>query len=121
MISSQKKKNVRVQVSEDINLTLHISDIRSAVVLDFDDNNIIPFRVNTSEEIYVEIDALYKVEVPTSEFEYYDGIYEVTPMTTSQTLYTREKMMRYNVLIHTIPTEEKLNAAGGYTFTIGGD
>lgn len=53
------------------------------------------------------------------EHEYYTGSYAATPMVTSQTFPTQEKLMAHDFLVHTIPTTETLNAAGGYTFKIG--
>lgn len=51
--------------------------------------------------------------------ETYAGAYTVTPMITSQKLETAEKYMKDDLRIHTIPTTETANTAGGYTFKIG--
>lgn len=53
------------------------------------------------------------------DHEYYTGSYAATPMITSQTFPTEEKIMAHDFFVHTIPTTETLNAAGGYTFKIG--
>ena len=53
------------------------------------------------------------------EHEYYGGPYAATPMVTSQTFATEDKLMAHDFLVHTIPTTETLNASGGYTFRIG--
>lgn len=53
------------------------------------------------------------------DHEYYSGPYAATPMITSQTFPTEEKLMAHDFFVHTIPTTETLNAAGGYTFKIG--
>lgn len=54
------------------------------------------------------------------EYADYLGSYDVTPMITSQRLETADKHMLNDVLIHTIPTREIDNEAGGTTFVIGG-
>ena len=54
-----------------------------------------------------------------TDHEYYTGAYEATPRVTSQTFATTEKIMAHDFFVHTIPTTETLNAAGGYTFQIG--
>lgn len=56
----------------------------------------------------------------SSNFEYYDGEYEVTPSTKQQTLETESKVMRENVIVEPIPYSEVSNGAGGTTVTIGG-
>lgn len=55
----------------------------------------------------------------STDHEYYTGSYEAIPRITSQTFPTEEKIMAHDFFVHTIPTTETLNAAGGYTFQIG--
>lgn len=55
----------------------------------------------------------------STDHEYYSGAYEAIPRITSQTFPTAEKIMSRDFFVHTIPTTETLNAAGGYTFQIG--
>lgn len=56
----------------------------------------------------------------TPLYEDYTGDYDVTPLITAQTLYTRDKHMNDDVRIDMIPTRELQNAAGGVTFIVGG-
>lgn len=56
----------------------------------------------------------------TPLYENYTGEYDVTPLITAQTLYTRDKHMVDDVRIDMIPTREINNAAGGVTFIVGG-
>lgn len=64
--------------------------------------------------------------ITTSEAEEYDGDYEVTSflaapsLTSSLILPTRDKLMRDNVTVYSVPTTEEYNLQGGVTFTIGG-
>lgn len=53
--------------------------------------------------------------------EWYEGSYEVTPRTGEQTLPTKEKTMRDDLTIKSIPFAEVSNPQGGYTVNIGGD
>lgn len=55
----------------------------------------------------------------TGSIETYSGDYTITPMITSQRLETEDKYLTDDVTIHTIPTTETLNDAGGYTLKIG--
>lgn len=52
--------------------------------------------------------------------EHYKGTYDVTPLITSQVLYTNQKFMDDNVRVDMIPTKEISNASGGVTFIVGG-
>lgn len=52
--------------------------------------------------------------------ETYDGPYSCTPMNYSQTFETAEKYMIADFLVHTVPTREEQNTAGGITMIIGG-
>ena len=55
----------------------------------------------------------------TVHTEVYDGPYEATPMTVSQTLNTKEKYMNDNVSIRSIPYFDVSNMSGGSTVYIG--
>jgi hypothetical protein len=55
----------------------------------------------------------------TAEYEVYDGTYQVTPMVTSQTLDTSNKLMQSDVVIEKIPYAEVSNNSGGKTASIG--
>lgn len=66
------------------------------------------------KRVYADDGSIVEGQIKT-----YAGIYTVTPMITSQKLETAEKYMKDDVRIHTIPTTETANAAGGYTFKIG--
>lgn len=55
----------------------------------------------------------------TTHVEAYDGSYEATPKTFSQTLDTKEKYMNDNVSILSIPYFDVGNTSGGSTVYIG--
>lgn len=65
-------------------------------------------------------------EIMTDAPDVYDGDYEVTSflaapsLTSSLILPTRDKLMRDNVTVYSVPTMEEYNPQGGVTFTIGG-
>ena len=50
----------------------------------------------------------------------YAGPYACTPQNYSQVFDTAEKYMAADFLVHTVPTREARNEAGGITLTIGG-
>ncbi len=49
----------------------------------------------------------------------YSGVYEVTPKTVPQTLFTNDRTMAGDVLVLDIPYHEVDNPSGGRTATIG--
>lgn len=53
------------------------------------------------------------------EADWYEGVYDVTPKITEQTMPTKDKTMREDVTIFSIPYAETTNIGGGYTATIG--
>ena len=55
-----------------------------------------------------------------SGLDWYEGPYEVTPSTSSQTLSTSNLAMSEDVEINEIPYHEVTNLSGGKTATIGG-
>lgn len=81
-------------------------------------------KANFSENV-IPVQAELVNRLTTSEAEEYDGEYEVTSflaepsLTTSLQLYTRNKLMRDNVTVYSVPTTEEYNPQGGVTFTIG--
>lgn len=58
--------------------------------------------------------------VQISGGETYAGPYACTPQNYSQTFGTAKKYMAADFLVHTVPTREDRNEAGGVTLTIGG-
>lgn len=54
-------------------------------------------------------------------YEKYEGSYKVTPMVTSQTLATENRLMKENVTIKEIPFYEVSNSFGGDTIVIGSE
>lgn len=54
----------------------------------------------------------------TTEHEFYDGSYEVTPAVESQTLPTKKKLMADDLTIKEIPIYETTNNSGGTTVYI---
>lgn len=55
----------------------------------------------------------------TSDYEVYEGSYKVTPVASSQTLDTSNKLMQADVLVEKIPYAEVSNNSGGKTASIG--
>ena len=55
-----------------------------------------------------------------SLYPVYDGATSVTPMTTAQTLQTRQTLVMDNISVQAIPYYETTNVSGGYTAIIGG-
>lgn len=53
-------------------------------------------------------------------YEPYEGPYEVTPKFLDQILATKDKNMKQDVTVHTIPVARVSNPDGGNTVTIGG-
>ena len=51
----------------------------------------------------------------------YEGVYEVTPKTTGQTMETKDKLMADDVNINAIPFFEVSNTSGGKTAYIGSE
>lgn len=76
------------------------------------------FQTNISG-FNVAFDA-FQIAQLRPEVEYYEGVYDVTPLITSQVLPTNQKFMNDDVRIDMIPTREIDNAAGGVTFIVGG-
>lgn len=58
-------------------------------------------------------------DADTTEYDVYDGVYQVTPKIESQTLATRNKLMTDDVTVEEIPISSVSNTAGGTTVIIG--
>lgn len=58
-------------------------------------------------------------DADTTEYDVYDGVYQVTPKLESQTLATRNKLMTDDVTVEEIPISSVSNTAGGNTVIIG--
>ena len=93
---------IQINISEDDNISLDI--IPSIIDLDVSDDNL---------EIEME------QAVVINPYSTYTGTYDVTPLITSQILYTNEKLMMDDVRVDMIPTREEYNAQGGVTFIVG--
>lgn len=65
-------------------------------------------------------------EITTDAPDVYDGAYDITSflaapsLTSSLILPTKQKLMRDNMTVYSVPTTEEYNPQGGVTFTIGG-
>ena len=67
-------------------------------------------------------DALPDVVVTATgggDAEKYTGSYEVTPKVTAQTLPTKDKLMREDVVVREIPITRVSNTSGGNTIISG--
>lgn len=71
-------------------------------------------QINQRMGLTGRLAAVYATHV-----EAYNGSYEVTPKTFSQTLETKEKYMNNNVSIRSIPYFDVGNTSGGSTVYIG--
>lgn len=67
-----------------------------------------------------------KFNVPFNHFQHvsveafsYDGAYDVTPTTEPQTLKTKNKYLKDDVVVKSIPYSEIANVANGITVIIG--
>lgn len=49
----------------------------------------------------------------------YDGVYEITPKITAQHFNTKDKVMKKDLLVESIPYYEVENLQNGITVTIG--
>jgi hypothetical protein len=72
--------------------------------------------VHASAQLIGEIQA---GSVVVQEPDYYDGAYDIRPSIDSQTVATKDKTMREDLLIEAIPYAEVTNNANGVTVTIG--
>lgn len=77
----------------------------------------------SASSIPVNTDVITAIKHYAGDFEYYNGAYEATPKTdtSTQVFETKEKIMRRDFLVYTIPTAEEYNESGGVTFIIGED
>lgn len=53
------------------------------------------------------------------DYDEFEGPYEVKPLVESQTLYTKEKLMKEDLVVLAIPYAEVTNLSNGITVTIG--
>lgn len=87
-------------------------------------DHIISAQADFADQI-LAADAELVNRITSSQAEEYDGDYEVTSflaepsLTTSLILPTRQKIMRRDMTIYSVPTSEEYNPQGGVTFTIG--
>lgn len=58
-------------------------------------------------------------DADTTEYDVYDGVYQVTPKLESKILATRNKLMTDDVTVEEIPISSVSNTAGGTTVIIG--
>lgn len=76
---------------------------------------VIPFDINCNEEIAFEVDSAVQIVEVT---DLYDGPYEVTPSSETQTLLTEDKTMGGNVVINPIPSNYGLINWNGSVLTV---
>lgn len=67
----------------------------------------------------IEFDTAVEIK-EGSESEIYDGEYVLTPETTDQILFTKDKLLKDNVTVKAVPKQIVDNPSGGQTVTIGG-
>lgn len=77
-----------------------------------------PHSVNFIES--ATFNATFGVVSEIGRYSIYKGEYTVIPTTEDQLLRTENKLMKENLLVKEIPTNEVSNQFGGTTFTIGG-
>lgn len=81
----------------------------------------IDISVSELEEVKIDIDDLVSQSPPHPDefYEFYNGPYDVKPKIEEQTLFTKEKSMKDNITVLSIPSYEVSNQ-DGTTFVIGG-
>lgn len=72
---------------------------------------------NTADFNVVDFGAINVVT--KSEYDYYEGDYEITPKVTKQTVETKDRIMKNDFTVNEIPVFEVSNTSGGKTVTIG--
>ena len=104
------------------NLGVTLEDVES-LGFDLDTNDHIDFDIQSSESLVMDLsssaDLDYSLSTPSViDAVVYDGSYEVTPKTYSQTLDTAYKMMQEDVTVLEIPYFETSNDSDGITVYI---
>lgn len=61
------------------------------------------------------------IETGTVGGSVYEGAYDITPSTVTQTLFTADHLMSKNVVVKSIPYREETNVSGGTTIYIACD
>lgn len=78
------------------------------------------FEIDFSSEQNFNVD-FGELTIIGCDGEEYKESYFVTPAVSEKYLYTKDKVMKQNVIVRKIPCETVSNVAGGYTVTIGGE
>ena len=105
----------------DIDISIDAQLVETAEYeIDSDVASTLDAEMQFTSEYTAEMDNLQIAVVYTEFGDYYEGSYTVTPEVISKTLSTQQKIMRENIFVEKIPTREEANAAGGFTFIIGG-
>lgn len=77
----------------------------------------IPFSMTQSEES-AEISMTSVVRIQSGSADYYQGSYHITPATTTQILYTNNKIATDNITIDPIPSNYGLITYNGSTILV---
>lgn len=84
--------------------------------VEFSEN--VPLEVQFLESASLDVDMGQVIEVPTAPP--YRGEYEVIPKFTEEVLKTKNKLMKDDVVVHSIEVARVSNPSGGTTIYIGG-
>lgn len=83
----------------------------------FNETQKIKFLISKKEDLKINFED--KIILGSGGFDEYKGEYEVTPKIAEQTLLTKNKILKENVKIKSIPYYETSNVSGGNTIYIG--
>jgi hypothetical protein len=76
-------------------------------------------ELSDQDSLIGQIKTVLQVKGAVPDVEEYEGVYDVTPSSNAQTLKTRNKLMRDDVMVKAIPFFEVSNNSGGNTVYIG--
>lgn len=100
------------EINQNLNLNYDIKEKLFGVIFDMDEKCFNSDFESNNKQFDIHFNELQKVnEAPTS-YKYYDGDYSVIPKIQSQTLETREKIMKDDLEVKAIPYFETSNDSG---------
>lgn len=104
-ISNGKQQTIHISGAKDQRIVISGKAAQRICV-----SNVLPQEVCIQSNMHVVIGG-----------EIYNGIYDITPKVTAQTVPTRDKIMLDDVTVQAIPYYETGNVQGGNTVYIGSD
>lgn len=80
-----------------------------------------PVSVNLTGKINLNMPVLIGRVLISTDYDNFNGDYEVTPKINSQTIETKNKLMYEDLIVKSIPYYEVSNTQGRVTIIIGGE